>query len=193
MKASLLSLLVVGLGACGGQVAQPIDGGTATDANTQDAPPHPTPNDAAPPVVDASKECNTLTPIASKITPQQVASDLPPAASDPTLPFAATYEMESATVYTGKNGGVGAADPISVTLRIAADTTHWETVSIDGQGTTRSTFTLVKQGPGWVLTPTCGKGQPTPVAFIPINSPGFVMQAQAGNIGSRSVFRPFTK
>lgn len=190
MKSSLLFSLLLTLAACGGQIAQPIDGGAPTDASTQDVI---TPNDAnPPPPADATVGCNDVSALATPITTQLVAQDAPPQATVSPPPPPGLYALQSATLYTGKNGTSGQGDSIAVTLRIESDGTTWKVVTASGNTTDRRNFAITKQSLGLALATTCGGTDSTPVAFVPINSPGFVMQTRGPQVGVY-LFRPFMK
>lgn len=189
MKALLFSLFA-SLAACGGQIAQPIDGGPSKDASTQDV--GATTDANPPPPGDSTVGCNDVSALATTITTQLVAQDAPPSSTVSPPPPPGTYALESATLYTGKNGSSGPGSALAVTLRIESDGTTWKVVTASGTQTDRRNFAITKQALGLALATTCGGTDSTPVEFVAISSPGFVMQTRGPQVGVY-LFRPFMK
>ncbi len=136
--------------------------------------------------------CNDVAPLATKITTQLVAKDAPPSSTVSPPPAPGTYALESATLYTGPNGSSGPGDTIAVTLRIESDGTTWKVVTVSANATDRRNFAITKQALGYALATTCNGSDVTPVSFIAISSPGFVMQTKGPQVGVY-LFRPFMK
>ncbi len=195
MRALLLSFGFL-ITACGGQVAGPIDGGAVNDASTTDVfvandatPPPP------PPPGDATVGCNDVSPLASQVTPKLLAQDAPPVATSSPPPAPGTYALESVTIYTGTGGSTASGTSSAVTLRIEANGTLWKSVTQTANGVDRRNFALTKQALGLALAATCNGTDTSPVTFIPISSPGFVMQVKTQQLNQVGVylFRPFLK
>ena len=177
-------------------VSDAADGG---DASASDAPvgsdaivkPDASP---PPPLLDGGPACNDVNLLGADVTIQGVAQDAPPMASGAQIPAPGTYALDSATFYTGKGGQSGALGKTNTTLRIESDgITYQVATSQDGQPARRTTYQLGKSANGYTLTGTCGLSDVSQVAFVPINSPGFVIVAGSGNTTAVEIFRPFIK
>jgi hypothetical protein len=195
MRLLLLPSLLL-LAACGGMVS---DSGDAGDASATDAPVgydvviKP---DASPPPPFDGGGCNDVALLGADVSLNAIPQGPPPTAAGGPPPPPATYALESGTLYTGQGGPSGPVAKVNITIRIEnGGATYQVAESQDGKPVDRRTYQLGKTGApyGYTLTATCGGSDSTPVTFIPINSPGFVLLAGSGNMTTIEVFRPFIK
>lgn len=174
------------------------DAADAGDASATDAPVGYDvvikPDVAPPPPVDGGTPCNDVAILGPDVINDNVAQSPPtfPVFDQPPPP--ATYALMSLTVYTGTGGNSGpGGTKTSVTLRIENDQSTWQIARLtEGQPVVHETYQVGKSANGYVLVGTCGTNRTSPIAFVPINSPGFVLVAGTG-ASVTELFRPFIK